>query len=84
MDIIHNGKTKMTYRSCLRLKHHFNIDPEIVTPESRFEDLGLDAAAEIELQMLLEKQFKIVFTPYEVDHMETVGDCLTAIANKEV
>jgi acyl carrier protein len=65
------------------LNRHFNVDPASVTPESRFEALGLDAAAEIELQMLLEKQFKITFTPYESDHMDTVQDVIDAITNKE-
>jgi len=67
----------------LVLNRHFNVGPAIVTPESRFEDLGLDAAAEIELQMLLEKQFFIVFTPYESDHMDTIQDAIDAITNKE-
>lgn len=65
------------------LKKHFNVDPERVTPRARFEDLGLDYPDQIELQMILEKQFKITFTPYESDHMETVQDCLDAISNKE-
>jgi acyl carrier protein len=67
----------------LILKKHFNVDPAVVTPESRFEDLGLDGIEEIEMQMLLEKQFRIVFTPYEVDNMDTVQDCLDAITNKQ-
>jgi acyl carrier protein len=62
------------------LKKYFNIDPERVTTESRIEgDLGLDAVEESELQVLLEKEFKITFSPYECDNMVTVADYLFAI-----
>jgi acyl carrier protein len=69
----------------LILKRHFDIEPERVKPDAKLEeDLGLDEIEQIEFQMLIEKEFKIVFTPYEVDHMSTVQDCLDAINNKEV
>jgi acyl carrier protein len=66
------------------LNRHFSIEPERVTPETRFEeDLSMDDVEQSELQELVEKEFKIVFTPYEVDNMFTVQDCLDFIRNKE-
>lgn len=66
------------------LNRHFGVEPERVTPSTRFEeDLCMDDVEQSELQELVEKEFKIVLTPYEVDNMFTVQDCLDFIANKE-
>lgn len=65
------------------MKKHFGVEPERVTPGTKFEeDLGMDDVEQSELQELVEKEFKIVLTPYEVDHMYTVQDALDFIANK--
>jgi acyl carrier protein len=61
------------------LSRHFGVNVERVTPESRFADLGLDTAAELELQSMLEREFKITFSPWETDNMHSVQDVLDAI-----
>lgn len=62
------------------LKKHFNIEPDRVTPEAKMEeDLGLDNVEESELQVLLEQELRITFSPYECDNMVTIGDYLFAI-----
>lgn len=66
------------------LKKHFGIEPERVTPAARLEeDFGMDNVEQSELQELVEKEFKIELTPYEVDNMNTVQDALDFIRNKE-
>ena len=63
---------------------HLNVDPEKVTPEASFiEDLGADSLDTVELVMAFEEEFGIEIPDDAAEHIQTVGDAVKFISEKQ-
>ena len=60
------------------IAEQFSVDPESITEETAFKDLG-DSMDLIELIMALEEEFDIVMDDEETDSIKTVGDAVEYI-----
>ena len=59
------------------------MEPESVSMDSSFEDLGADSVDMVELVMAVEEEFEIGETPEEaLSSFKTVGDVVSYIAGK--
>ncbi len=57
-----------------------NVDPETVTPETRFiEDLGADSLDIFQIIMSLEEEFRITINDNDAENISTVGDAVEEI-----
>ncbi len=62
----------------------FNIDEDIITPESEFaNDLGLNSLELIELANICEEKFNVTFEEEDFHTFLTVSDVMNYIADKE-
>lgn len=61
------------------LQENLDIDPETVTEESTFDDLGIDSLDMVELICDLEEKCDVDFG--EPEGLETVGDLVEYIDN---
>jgi len=50
------------------------VDPADVTPQARFDDLGIDSLTMVDVVVALEDRFGLVIPDDEWAHFETVGD----------
>ncbi len=57
------------------------VDPEMLVPEARLADIGIDSFSLIELVFLAEEEFHIKI-PIEGLEVKTVGDVLRVIAHR--
>ena len=57
------------------------VDPELLVPEARLADIGIDSFSLIELVFLAEEEFKIKI-PVEGLEVKTVSDVLDVIASR--
>jgi len=57
------------------------VDPEMLVPEARLADIGIDSFSLIELVFLAEEEFHIKI-PIEGLEVKTVGDVLRVIAQR--
>jgi acyl carrier protein len=57
------------------------VDPELLVPEARLADIGIDSFSLIELVFLAEEEFKIKI-PVEGLEVKTVGDVIDVIASR--
>jgi acyl carrier protein len=57
------------------------VDPEMLVPEARLADIGIDSFSLIELVFLAEEEFHIKI-PVEGLEVTTVGDVLGVIAHR--
>lgn len=60
------------------IAEQFSVDPESITEETAFKDLG-DSMDLIELIMALEEEFDIEMDDEETDNIKTVGDAVEYI-----
>lgn len=60
------------------IAEQFSVDPESITEETAFKDLG-DSMDLIELIMALEEEFDIEMDDEETDSIKTVGDAVEYI-----
>ncbi len=60
------------------IAEQFSVDPESITEETAFKDLG-DSMDLIELIMALEEEFDIEIDDEETDSIKTVGDAVEYI-----
>jgi acyl carrier protein len=58
-----------------------DVSAGLVTPQSRFADLGRDSLAEVELLNLIEDHYRITLDFEKYLSLETVGDLAEAIAS---
>jgi acyl carrier protein len=57
-----------------------SLDPEEVTADAKFVDLGADSLDTVEMAMALEEEFKIEIPDDDInDHMQTVGGVVAYI-----
>lgn len=59
----------------------FGADPDKVTPEANFFDLGADSLDVVELVMALEEEFGINIPDNDAEQIQTVGEAIHYIAN---
>ncbi|NIR42973.1 MAG: acyl carrier protein [Gemmatimonadetes bacterium] len=60
------------------------VEPSKVTPEASFvEDLGADSLDTVELVMAFEEEFGIEIPDEDAEKMETVGDAIKYLTEKE-
>ncbi len=60
---------------------HLDVDTEGVTPETTFEELGIDSLETVEIMMELEDEFDIEISAGEVG--KTVGSLVAYIEAKQ-
>ena len=58
-----------------------DVDPADVTPEVRFDDLGVDSLTLVEVVVAVEDRFGLVIPDDEWAHFETVGDALAHLGH---
>ena len=60
------------------------VNPDQVTPEAKFiEDLGADSLDTVELVMALEEEFGQEIPDEEAEKLQTVGDVIKYIEDKQ-
>ena len=71
----------MTDRIVTVVKNFDKVDPDKVTPTSKFaEDLGLDSLDGVEVVMAIEDEFAVEIPDAEADKILSVGDAVEYIA----
>lgn len=60
------------------IAEQFGVDPESITEETAFKDLG-DSMDLIELIMALEEEFDVEMDDEDTDNIKTVGDAIEYI-----
>lgn len=55
------------------------VDEAIITPESKFSELGADSLDGVELLMEFEKEFNITIPDKEMEAMKTIGEVILYI-----
>lgn len=67
------------------IAEQLNVDPEIITEESRFkEDLEADSLDLFELIMSLEEEYSVEIPSEELENLSTVKDVMDYLQNKGV
>ena len=65
------------------LSEQFGMEPDEITEETTFEDLGADSVDLVELVMSMEEEFDIGEVREEdLATLSTVGDCVNYLTNK--
>lgn len=65
------------------LAEQFGVDPETITTETSFEDLGADSLDLVELMMSIEEEFDVGEISEEVAaKIKTVGDIIDLIGDE--
>jgi NADH dehydrogenase (ubiquinone) 1 alpha/beta subcomplex 1 len=68
---------EVTDRIVLVVKNFDKVDPDKVTPTSKFaEDLGLDSLDGVEVVMAIEDEFAIEIPDAEADKIASVADAV--------
>ncbi|CAG8554166.1 9666_t:CDS:2 [Ambispora gerdemannii] len=63
------------------LKDFDKVDPEKVTPKSRFaEELGLDSLDAVEVVMAIEEEFSVEIPDKEADEIRSINDAIEYIS----
>lgn len=56
-----------------------SLDPATVTPESNFDDLGIDSLDKINLTFKIEDLYKIEIPDDSLNSLRTVGDVIAGV-----
>ena len=59
-----------------------DVNPDEVTPEASFEDLGADSLSQVELMMAFEEEFEIQIPDEDTENIKTVGDAVNYIEER--
>ena len=63
---------------------NLGVDEDKITPNSNFiDDLGADSLDTVELIMAFEEEFNIEIPDEEAEKIQTVGDAIDYIENKQ-
>lgn len=62
-----------------KLAEQLDIEPEMITMESRFEDLDADSIDVVEMMMALEDHYDIEFPEEEDNDYHSFGGLITAL-----
>ena len=63
---------------------NLGVDEDNITPNSNFiDDLGADSLDTVELIMAFEEEFNIEIPDEEAEKIQTVGDAIDYIENKQ-
>jgi acyl carrier protein len=60
------------------LSKEFEVDPQLIHPAARMDELAIDSLAVIEVIFRLEDEFKISF-PQEPGKLQTIGDLVACV-----
>ena len=65
------------------LSEQFGMEPDEITEETTFDDLGADSVDLVELVMAMEEEFEVGETAEEeLGSLKTVGDAVNYIAGR--
>lgn len=70
-------------RLLARLREMSRVDREIIPGDNLELDLGLDSLARVELEVALEQEFGIAFSPEELPNVNTVRDILSHLSGEQ-
>ena len=70
-------------RTITIIAEHTGVSPDVLTPDARLEDLGIDSLDAIEITVALEDEFNLDITSGMERQWETVGDIFKAVEESD-
>lgn len=61
---------------------YLGVNPDEVTPDANFSDLGADSLDEVELVMMFEEEFSLEIPDEDAEKIKTVGDAVNYLKEK--